>query len=100
MTIDLDAYMDGTSPLEGGPAVPAPAAPTFPKTCNCCGRSYSREEWRDLELCGFSGDEETTLEYRQCQGPVGGPGAVAPGAVAPGCGNTLIIEHPRRRIAG
>lgn len=87
MTIDLEAYMDGTSPLEGGPAVPPP---TFPKTCNACGRVFTREEWDTLEFCrgGFSGDEEVTLEYRQCPGPV---------ASALGCGNTLVIEHLRRK---
>lgn len=78
MTIDLEAYMDGTSPLEGGPAVPAPAAPIFPKRCACGVVYQDRAAWEAQPLKGFWGDEVETLEFRNCV-----------------CGSTICIATPR-----
>jgi hypothetical protein len=50
----------------------------WPKTCGCCGRGYSAEQWPSLRLCGHLDQDPPhgTLEIRLCDG----------------CGSSMAIE--------
>jgi hypothetical protein len=56
----------------------------WPKRCNCCGASYSRDDWASLPLIGIQRDEygAPELELRNCA-----------------CGSTLSIEVAWREMA-
>lgn len=40
--------------------------PQFPKTCGCCKRAYTVNDWIKLPYVGLQGDDEYKLEMRNC----------------------------------
>lgn len=63
------------------PRTPTPAErirrSNFPKSCRCCGATYSAERWTALHYVGRNEDDVETIEMRNC--PCGGTMAIVVG---------------------